>query len=111
MSSVLTSIKQVPVTGGKFVCIVASDAIHSVSPTASHFGRVPVTSSSSSGTVGEEYIDLGVTYVDRPTAGSSMSTVYRKVVKVADAVTGAPPTAYFINTVDPTGTVKFARTA
>ncbi len=113
MSSVLSQIKQVPVTGGKFVCISGGSYLYDVSSTASTFGRVPVTSgvSSTGATTGEEFIDLGVTFVDRPAANSTMSTVYRKVVKVADAVSGAPPTARFIRTVNPSGTVRFARTA
>ena len=112
MSSVLSEIKQVPVTGGKFVCISTNiSALYNVSTTSSHFGRVPNTSSTTQANIGEEYIDLGITWVDRPAANSTMSTVYRKVVKVADAVSGAPPTTYFIQTVNPSGTVRFARTA
>ncbi len=114
MSSVLSQIKQVPVTGGKFVCISGGSYLYDVSSTASTFGRVPATSAVSvaaTAATGEEYIDLGVTFVDRPAANSTISTVYRKVVKVADAVSGAPPTARFIRTVNPAGTVVFARTA
>jgi hypothetical protein len=101
MSSVLSQIKQVPVTGGKFVCISAGTRLFDLDTE-----RKAGTASSTSIATGDEFIDLGVTYVDK-----TSKIVYRKVVSVVSAQSNAPAPK-FIQTFNPTtGLVYFARTA
>ncbi len=104
MSSVLSQIKQVPVTGGKFVCVLAG--ANNAFPVANASDRVPSsTTADATIAVGTELIDLGVTYVDK-----TSKIEYRKVVSVVSAQSNAPAPK-FIQTFNPTGTVYFARTA
>jgi hypothetical protein len=103
MSSVLSQIKQVPVTGGKFVCINGGSSSRLFDLDTST-DRKPASGSANTVATGDEFIDLGVTYVDE-----TSKDVYRKVISVVSAQSNAPAPK-FIKTFT-TGTVYFARTA
>ncbi len=74
MTSLLKSLKQVPVNAGYFVCI-KTDASGLIGVNTS--GN-PDTASFATATLGNQYIDLGVTRVVR----GATNKVYRKVVAV-----------------------------
>jgi hypothetical protein len=90
MSSLLTQFKQIPANAGYYVCCVSGVASSTFNVSGDTFGQA-ITAAP---TLGAQYMDLGVTRVDRN--GTPIpANVYRKVVPVTVPM-GANPTEVYI---------------